>query len=809
MKSQRVRLLLAVWLLVVFWSCLIIEAASVKIDTDLSNAVQHISKVIFRQKNGSTISDKVSLESINSFIRIITNSNNFILNNEASNPNKIIYGSSSSWNTILGWEHNIIQGDSENSVIIAWKNNTIDSSIWATIWWWIGNTIHPDSNYSVIAWWIDNNVHWEYSSIPWWKLNTVRWDFSVALWVENDVDWYASAALWSNSRVNANKSFLWTDGSWEDELGDDNVFAVISSKWMVVNATKPHNLAKLTIWSWSLVISTWADVSSCNYITKWVLKTVQSWSSVCLCSCDWNNWSSLYWEWLCNAVCKADSHIVPVCGSLTRVCLGTTGNYYSWSCLTWKAIDWTGAYFVDWTGNVHWSCQTENWSVTWCVVSQSDIINGPCPGNWEYICDFTSVNYDGHVTWTFVPSDNDILSVTLYASESDASGKPCAWWCITWYVPEFNGEDNIWECKPAPCWAQEYSGYYFPAAEDSGYSTGEKTWYINDGTFTCQGTVLCELWSFTGLTQSCDYTCGTWSNEYSGYHYEAPFGDGLTLTWFREYETVSDSGSINNFCERWLQCLSWTINLLDNEVCVNDWRGWISYTTPNYNHTYTLLPKYRGYRGIMYYESVGPCNIIVKCVTGSLITGTDLIGSEWNFGTEYCPEVWGDPWYVDTPWCSWVPTETRTERILSRSNGIAGTWHYMSREDWNKPVGMRICRWTCDGNKGLIYDEGLGTCECAGSDTWNSEIEMCVSHWDCGPTKNTCYGWVEPHDLDDYSNPYYDTWMCWTTTCPLCKDWRPFNSMLPNGGCDTHCHKCAKSWFPYCIPLDFRDSCVE
>ena len=73
-------------------------------------------------------------------------------------------------------------------------------------------------------------------------------------------------------------------------------------------------------------------------------------------------------------------------------------------------------------------------------------------------------------------------------------------------------------------------------------------------------------------------------------------------------------------------------------------------------------------------------------------------------------------------------------------------------------------------------------------------------------------------DVDE-TNEYYDSWYCWEsgssigTECRLCKNWVTYDWMRePEWWCLLtwmDCHYCAKNWFPYCFPLDFRADCLE
>ena len=515
MKSQRTRLLLVVlWVFIATFSLVLVFAAELNIKSDLSNAVQHIEKVIFRQNINSDDSSRVILTNEWTFARIETTGYNFMINNSNTNPNKITEASDVVWNTILWWEWNRILDASEYNVIIAWERNKIKGSSWSTIWWGINNRIESGS-YNTIAWWSGNKIEWNRSSIAWWENNSISWDYSVAMWFSNNVIGNASVALGNNSNVNANNSFLWTDDVNNGWLNRDNTFAVVSERWMVVNSNKAHSLAKLRIWwSWSLVLSEWSDVD-CNTTTKWVIKAENNGGSVCLCSCNWTWWSSLYGGSTCWEVCGWDWSSSPQCGDVKKVCWGDSYTY-SWSCVEWKVIEWTWAYFVDKDGRVHRSCQTEDWKVVEC---KKEPIGDNCDGRWaQNHCDFSLIWASDSLIDRTCNTDwftNDIIVWRLFDSDhldvACSAGELCTKVCIEWYVPV--NHDWMRYCDPKWCEAKEISGYNFPGVPSGSDADAVKTWTTQDGSYSCTGVANCQLWEFQVplMSDACQYKCNSWT----------------------------------------------------------------------------------------------------------------------------------------------------------------------------------------------------------------------------------------------------------------------------------------------------------
>ena len=322
------------------------------IGLDITNAVQHIGSVKIISVEGG---EGILTSAGNSLVWITAK--NFIISQTGTNINTIDNG-----------------GDASN---ILWgASNTIGAKTASTILWWQGNMNY--GNYSTILWWKSNRIiGWDYSTVVGWTNNVLQWDASVILWGSDNnlegnysavlwsnagVKWDYSVALWNYSKVEANYSFLWTDGTHgNDPLKTSNVFVVNSASWMVVNTNEAHSFAKLTI-GWPLVINEWGDVA-CDASHKWVLKIVK-WSNItsnhkCFCSCDGNNyWHSLYGQWRCEWVCNSTLEKTPGCGN-KYASIDHSHHLISVTCENSKPVVGDWAYFVDKDGYIYWTCQTD------------------------------------------------------------------------------------------------------------------------------------------------------------------------------------------------------------------------------------------------------------------------------------------------------------------------------------------------------------------------------------------------------------------------------------------------------------------
>ena len=368
MKIKNVALSLAWLTAVTIWVSQmgVFAASDIGIEMDLTNAIQHMVSVKIIWSSESTLQNAGS-----NLFGIATE--NFILSKGEENLssgeeiNKII---ESKWSNILWWVSNKIEGWS-GSTILWWESNE-NNGKYSTILWWKSNKIGnaSASDYSTIVGWNNNKVNWNGSVIIGWSEGEINWNYSAVLWSRATVKWDNSVALWKNSVNNANNSFLWTDGNHEDDkLTTSNVFVVKWQRWMVVNANKPHSLAQLTIW-WPLVVNEWGGDVSCDPTHKWVLKVVKPESGtsnhICFCSCNGDGyWHSLYGQWRCEWKCNGDYEKKAGCGEKYAICErtaddGTKYNVFVWSCNgDSKPVTWEWAYFVDYQGKVHWTCQTD------------------------------------------------------------------------------------------------------------------------------------------------------------------------------------------------------------------------------------------------------------------------------------------------------------------------------------------------------------------------------------------------------------------------------------------------------------------
>lgn len=298
--------------------------------------------------------------------------NNFVISQTWDDvKNKI----NAEYSSILWWIKNQINSSESNVILWGQSNEILKEGIsqwkYSTILWWSGNKIKW-SDYSVILWWLDNELKWNYS-VVWWQANRVNGDYSTVLWENSRVVWNYSVALWSGSKIKADNSFLWTDGNQDEELKENNVFAVVAEHWLVVKADKPHAFSQLTVWG-PLIVYNNGDSDNnlvCNDDTKWVLKVInRDASAKCFCSCDGVHWNSLYWQWKCAGICDK---LEPKCGGISKNCSSKPYSY-SWSCEFGTVVEWTWAYMVTTDDVIHRSCQTSDWlvqSCTWTVEGYS------------------------------------------------------------------------------------------------------------------------------------------------------------------------------------------------------------------------------------------------------------------------------------------------------------------------------------------------------------------------------------------------------------------------------------------------------
>jgi len=386
MKISKVTAL-SIWGIAIVWSmCGIVSyvsAASTTLNTDLAEAVEHISE-LYIVEDTNNIYTKIS-EGKSHNISIVGQTadkeyrdTNFIINNvteDDSDKNKI---ESSTRSSILWWIKNAISRWTDN-VIIAGHNNKISytdnkNNTAAVIAWWVNNFIGGGSSSSVILWWYENYI-WasatsnQYSTIAWWTKNLVNWNYSVAVGSGNQIYWNYSVAMWSGAIIeNWDHTFFWSDGTKRDNNGDpiplvnkSNVFVISSTNWLVVNSDMAAKWAQLTVW-WPLIITANPESDSqikCeNGEWVWSIKLVE-WEDgkSCLCSCNGTSWNSLYWQWVCEWVCNVTLH--PECSddAVNRVEKGGK-YYYDAKCKVWNRVAWS--MFMDKNKTIHWACQTSD-----------------------------------------------------------------------------------------------------------------------------------------------------------------------------------------------------------------------------------------------------------------------------------------------------------------------------------------------------------------------------------------------------------------------------------------------------------------
>ena len=386
MKNNSIALMWSlVWWISLLWMLwMLVSAADVTITIDSSNAIQHIESVTIEQENNPN--NYVTMTRVWArLLKMQTDSNILLNENEIS-------GTSTN-SAILWWRENRIVRWGL-STIIAWIGNAITNEDE----WWEGNVILgwewnkiANSDLSTIAGWRWNFIEWRASTIVGWESNTISWDYSVIVWRENSVVWNNSVAMWVTSKINGNNSFLWTDSTREDELNADDVFVVVSEKWMVINSREPNPSAQLTVW-WSIVMTMNDDDE--NVVCEWwqwagTMKTVLTGDRYCLCSCDWEGRNSMFWQWECQSIC--DWNTQPVCGDDLYIVHSGSIYTFLWTCLSWNVVEWTWAYIVDKNDVVHWTCQIDNGEAVLCSGSNVIAMPSSCIFDGETIPHWGSV----------------------------------------------------------------------------------------------------------------------------------------------------------------------------------------------------------------------------------------------------------------------------------------------------------------------------------------------------------------------------------------------------------------------------------
>ena len=445
------------------------------LSTSLKYAVQHIWRVNLIKNNSSASGSIVPADSM-----VKVNTDNFVVSKNKSG-NKIEWTSVSS--SILWWGKNVISS-SENSTVVAWWQNMVSAAT-SMIWWWVGNQIGVWSDNSVIIWWNSNSISWwTSSSVVGWYKNRIEWEYSVAAWRNNTVIWDYSVALWSWSKVEANNSFLWSDGSSSSMLKTDEVFAIMSQNGMIVNGSESLPWVQLTI-SGSLIVGqneNDVDIQCGNGLWAGSIKLVdKQWSATqkCLCTCNGNSWNSLLWNWQCQNVCNGSNSgdsVNPECWTwLMLIKWEDWKSKFLWTCLQWEPVE--GSYYMtNWTnstGRINWACQWTNGVTESCSYKVSCL--------WD-------IPSHAHMNNSIIPN----IDKEYRYSQNDDNSVACSFSCDDWY---------LWTwgiCKQICNYASESC------------NVGTKTYpvasWTNDYFYNCNYTYH---WSNTHY--SCNMNC--WTNQ--------------------------------------------------------------------------------------------------------------------------------------------------------------------------------------------------------------------------------------------------------------------------------------------------------
>ena len=431
----------------------VFAAADKNLSTSLKYAVQHIWKVNII-KDSSNVSG--SIVSVDSMVKV--NTNNFVVSKNRS-WNKIEWTSATS--SILWWGKNVISS-SENSTVVAWWQNTVSAAT-SIVWWWVGNQIGVWSDNAVIIWWNSNSIAWwTSSSVVWWYRNRIEWEYSAVAWSNNSVIWDYSVALWSWSKVIANNSFLWSDGSSSSMLKTDDVFAVMSQNGVIVNGSESLPWVQLTI-SGSLIVGqnneNDVNIQCGNWEWAGSIKLVDKQSSTtqkCLCTCNWENWNSLLWNWQCQGVCDGTSltdSVNPECWTwLTLLSWDDWKLNFLWTCLQWDPVEWS-YYMIPWTnstGRINWACQWTNGVTEQCSYKVNCL--------WD-------IPSNAHMNNSIIPN----IDKEYRYGQNDDNGVVCSFSCNDWYlwtwgickqICNYASEScDVWtKTYPSVSWTKDY--YY-------------------------------------------------------------------------------------------------------------------------------------------------------------------------------------------------------------------------------------------------------------------------------------------------------------------------------------------------------------
>ena len=453
-----------------------------EISDKLNNAIQHIQSINFVDSNNNW--RMAVMSSLENKVRIDTN--NFVIASEADQAGAI--DNTTTLSSVLWWTSNHIY-DSTGSSIIGWSGNNLNSN-YAVIIWWVNNKIQSGSDYSVIAGWSTNSIKWKISVIAWWKNNNITGDYSAIVGVNNTISGHYSVALWSWSNVNANNSFLWTDGESSESLSVDNVFAVVSKSWMVINTTEAHELAQLTIGG-SLTVA-WSGRATCSPDTIWSLRLVDKENNQkCLCSCNGESWDSVLWDGECVAKCLNEdgSSLIPVCGDTLTLTGDASHEYYIWSCKQWEVI--SGSFYMN-TSGMNWTCQDRDWSIFNCLYQ-------------------ISCNWDLPKHAVVSPLFPKLNSETNWNYHYSRTGDVCSFVCETWFA--YNGHNCVEVCNKTNNTCLNEPHYEKIAGYDSYTQTGSYTCSGNNDIVICPVDCWSQVWNGTSCRQrQADYCSWTHYN---------------------------------------------------------------------------------------------------------------------------------------------------------------------------------------------------------------------------------------------------------------------------------------------------------
>ncbi len=721
MKSRKTRMLVALWLaaISVFSVVDISIAENIKnIIPNPANAIQTIPVIHFR----SDVADSgnyVKLTNYNDLVRIDTKEYNFVLRKWGSDA-------SGRGATILWWNNNHVN-NGDYSTIIAWSNNDVEGSSYGVIWW--GNDNVVSDNYWTVAGW-ESNTAGNYSAVVGGKGNIAAGEYSVALWSGNRAYGANSMAMWYEATVNGNNSFLWSDSS--ATLGRSNTFAVVGWSGMVVNTNAAHRFAKLTI-DGSLLVNEWTDTVACK---KWVLKVINRTDltgSVCFCTCDGDNWNSLFWAWKCSKICGGTQN--PACGTVSKICDETAGKFvYSWTCAPWDVVEWPGAYMIDKNNNVHWTCETNDGSTQECAQPVASVNSWICvEPAWEYKCQWTIANglSGNNCSGEWL---TDHTNVQLYASQEEANNHKCGWYCKPWFKTDGNF------CVPYQwCGPKTVSGYSVPYFDHEA-----TTWVTKDVEWgTCTRRFKCDDGHITALWEdSCQYSCQWTLPDHARLWYPSATLNGPTSY---SYSANSTTAACKFRCDD-----NYTYNS-SNNTCEASTQSNNCGTAPS-NSTWVKSTFTQTWNGSAWTPASKPNN---TCVT----TNTSTVDCSFKCNTNY--ECDGNTW------CKPKTQSKSCGTAPSNSTWVKSTF----TQTWNGST------WTPASKAKTCVTSSSSTVECSficdSTHKCNNDWDACIiidTNQRCdNTTEHACTEWWTATSTNDDDSAY--RWNCKDQSgCYKCKD---------------------------------------